>query len=750
MQRIPQRLRTAISKPEDIAMHCQTFCNTTLEAQIGTCREIVNEIKKIIKDRRESPSAKLQALKVSFRQIFHACMMAGNQQFLGYAVKKIMSRLSIMARQNGTAPLETRGAQLFGARDPGGQAASADFLRNLLSFIRIWSDNYGKSTSGYTEYFAVYNSLVQQGVTFPSTEYKSSLAASPDQIRKEKPKHAERPASMHARPSIQVDSGVNQEEIRQTISLLRDLTRSKGADKELMDELVVKLKGLKCLLETEIQVKASSGEINSDLERLFGLNDQAQKALDDYLNLKNEDILGDVEPSRPAMPQARQQHASEDIMNLRFDDSPPKKSSSASLPDKVEVAAVPPQLNSAKSWGSNPMMSGMPPGAINPAMFASMQAGMPQAGADWQTQFLTMQAMMMQQSMLQGGMPPSASFQTGQLAGFDPMAFQSQQGGSSESQSFALQASMQPRLGMPPPLVGLPALDQSAKDKAKLAALLKSEAELTQDNQEINSTIQALEAAHKQCGSSDLVQLAAEIKDADDSLSRLNSELELMKQRGKNATAKVMAMQKKARESIAEADDAKESLDACNDQILSLETKLAQIQSHDANRKSQLGTTLSQISRLEVEHRLITQEVVKLQAAIEETEQDYLKRRQQETASRATLDTGSSMPAQAAYVEYPAPPRPESTFDLPRTQPNIAPASILPTLVDVQEEKPASHNEDSLEIERQSIAFGVESHNLVDSISMTSSNESSEDLNSPVQMKHNVDEYDPFDLDNWK
>lgn len=104
-------------------------------ANLNTCKEVVNLIKKILKDKHTSPKSKLFALK-----IFHSCMLVCNTEFLNYSQKKIMSRLAGLASHKKQIVDDSRGDDIFGKESLASEdnkQASREFLFYLLNYIQI-------------------------------------------------------------------------------------------------------------------------------------------------------------------------------------------------------------------------------------------------------------------------------------------------------------------------------------------------------------------------------------------------------------------------------------------------------------------------------------------------------------------------------------------------------------------------------------------------------------------------------------
>lgn len=223
----------------------------------SSCKIIISTIKQIIKTRKQLPQIRLRALK-----LHHFCMMTNNVHYLNFAVKKILSRLEILAQHRRNLLSMGRGEDMFGAislRSEENKQASADFLVCLLSYIRIWASRFGRyGDSRNTPYLDVYLKLTAMGVTFPEQE---------------------------AQPRVQDLSSSDQESCRDSAELLTQLIADPEADPELLSQLVTTLKGFWPRIQQA------------------GLKDVVTLAISRYENWKNS-RMRDSLPA-PALPSPR-------------------------------------------------------------------------------------------------------------------------------------------------------------------------------------------------------------------------------------------------------------------------------------------------------------------------------------------------------------------------------------------------------------------------------------------------------------
>ena len=104
-------------------------CNAALSCSAP--KAIVDTVKSLIKDRKVDSPSKVIALK-----ILHLCTMdeGGNEEFIVYIEKKLLNRLTVLAKYKKDSNDIEKGATLFG-KGPN-LRASADFMKLLLLHIQ--------------------------------------------------------------------------------------------------------------------------------------------------------------------------------------------------------------------------------------------------------------------------------------------------------------------------------------------------------------------------------------------------------------------------------------------------------------------------------------------------------------------------------------------------------------------------------------------------------------------------------------
>jgi hypothetical protein len=158
---VTQAVKTAQTYAE-VLPHIKKIVRT---ADQNICRSVVSEIKKIIKDKKNTPVQKFMAL-----ELFQECMMLKNIQFVSYAQTKILERLSILAQKKSSELFrDSNKTQEF-------KDASDRFLSNLLTYMQIWAQAYGYSSNGNPTPYAILYSKLNEKVQF--------LAARPQAVHR--------------------------------------------------------------------------------------------------------------------------------------------------------------------------------------------------------------------------------------------------------------------------------------------------------------------------------------------------------------------------------------------------------------------------------------------------------------------------------------------------------------------------------------------------------------------------------------
>ena len=246
-------------------------------ADLATCKEVISWVKKIIKTKKEPPSARLMALKVPSNQLFHQCMLRGNINFLTFASKKVMSRFTILASYKKQLREANRGEDIFGAASTVSAQTrrdSAAFLQCLLTYIRIWSQRYGKMQDGSMSLFSqAYTKLTNAAVAFPPAEPPLAVVQN-------------RPVSGAPRGIVQPLTREELEERSNAAQLLNSLLDSSSPDVETMAEMNTELTTFLLRIERELNLKTGQAGMEDYVSQLFEMNDFLRQTLEKYERFK--------------------------------------------------------------------------------------------------------------------------------------------------------------------------------------------------------------------------------------------------------------------------------------------------------------------------------------------------------------------------------------------------------------------------------------------------------------------------------
>ena len=116
----------------------ETFCMEIINnEEYSSPKQIVDTVKSLIKDRKVDSPSKVLALK-----LLHLCLMdeGGSEEFMGYVEKKILNRLTVLAKYKKDSNDIEKGATLFG-KGPNTKA-SADFMKLLLLYLQQWATRF--------------------------------------------------------------------------------------------------------------------------------------------------------------------------------------------------------------------------------------------------------------------------------------------------------------------------------------------------------------------------------------------------------------------------------------------------------------------------------------------------------------------------------------------------------------------------------------------------------------------------------
>ena len=276
------------------------FINTIRSAPRTVCVDVISLIKREIKNKSCPPPVKLRALK-----LMHACMLTGNNEFLMFASRKVMQRFTIMGRYKRQSLDDNRGADLFGPQSTGStehMQASAEFLRCLLSYMKIWAQQFGQGPDGLPSVFLkAYRTLEREGVKFPDSEVKVRRSSQPAlSPRNESSSYLEDRSRPSKPPISSLISRKDSESIRTSATLLREMISAGSADKETIDSLAADLRKAVAALETRISTQAALPGAN--VEALLEANDTAREALDLYDQSKMRSSLSLPSRAKPQKP----------------------------------------------------------------------------------------------------------------------------------------------------------------------------------------------------------------------------------------------------------------------------------------------------------------------------------------------------------------------------------------------------------------------------------------------------------------
>ena len=322
------------------------FINTIRGAPLSVCKEVIALIKREIKSKGCPPSAKLRALK-----LLHACMLTGNNEFLLFASKKLMQRFTILGRYKRQSMDDNRGADMFGPQSTGStehMQASAEFLRTLLSSMKIWAQQFGQGPDGQpSPFLKAYKTLEREGVRFPEGEGKGRRSSQPAAVsspRGSLPFQEDR--VRRPRPG---ENKKELEAVRSSAALLKDMISTGQTDRETLEDLADTLRTQVTQLEVQISNQAALPQQEAEVQAMLDVNDSAREALEQYDRMKMRASIS--LPQRPKQP------------NSLLDFDAPKASdfrteASASLNPRNPFLSLRPSASAAPlEWQERPLPS---------------------------------------------------------------------------------------------------------------------------------------------------------------------------------------------------------------------------------------------------------------------------------------------------------------------------------------------------------------------------------------------------------
>lgn len=265
------QLAKSVHSYQEALPHLKSMVKTN---DMKVIKAIISQIKKLIKDRKCTPSQKILCL-----DLFHECLMLKIPNFLNFAQEKILERLSILAAK--------KPHDLFRDSQKSQQnlELSEEFLKNLLNYIQIWASNFGRGVGGQSTFYGtIYNQLKSNKVAFPPMSRRESFKSDPIRTEESKSKQstirqAERPA---ARPSsirnTQLDKTDNEtlDYLDNMLVIVEEL--EDPFDNETGKELIQSITDLKKNLD-DILNKALNRDDSILTEKVLKISERVQKAL---------------------------------------------------------------------------------------------------------------------------------------------------------------------------------------------------------------------------------------------------------------------------------------------------------------------------------------------------------------------------------------------------------------------------------------------------------------------------------------
>lgn len=203
---------------------------------------MVDTLKQVIEG-ETSTLSKCYALTV-----LHKAILTGHSVFLLSVCNRVLKALAILAIHKREDPSSERAKDLFGPNADSKHAVI--FHRNLLNFMKEWSEVHGFIEGNVSLFTQVLDRLEKRKVTFPNT--KSELYPDDQPI----------PASKPAKFSVLLNKG------KQLILYIGDVMQAQIEDKEIIAPFKKQIQEM----QSEVQ-KAINGSPEDELGSLIDLND---------------------------------------------------------------------------------------------------------------------------------------------------------------------------------------------------------------------------------------------------------------------------------------------------------------------------------------------------------------------------------------------------------------------------------------------------------------------------------------------
>ena len=222
----------------------------------NTCKQVITQIKKIIKDKKPTPVQKFLAL-----ELLQECMMLKNINFLNFAQTKILDRLVILAQKTPNDLFRDSNKSIENKQ------ASEQFITNLLSYIQLWAQNFGRDSNSEPSLYMINYNRLQGKVSFPIL--KSSTL--PPKQRNSVPARQE----TTRRTLNKQKSDLESIQYLENLLVIIEEIENPYID-ETGKELINNMTQLKPDLENIISA-AVAKEDAEEIEKLFSLSERVQK-----------------------------------------------------------------------------------------------------------------------------------------------------------------------------------------------------------------------------------------------------------------------------------------------------------------------------------------------------------------------------------------------------------------------------------------------------------------------------------------
>jgi hypothetical protein len=277
--------------------------------EMKVVKEVISQIKKLIKDRRVSPQQKVFLL-----DLFHECIMQKIPAFLNYAQEKILERLSILASKKSLEVFRDSNKSSENLKN------SELFIQKLLTYIQIWAQNFGKGAGGQPTFYGTIYSQLRVKVSFPPIQSRPSFHSEPTRPVETARKQQSRPVE----PSQKVSTPRPEKTDKETLDYLENLLviieeMENPQDSETGRELIANVSALKGGLD-EVLNRVLNKDDQIGITRTLDISERINRVTD---NKKSRASLFSTMPVKTeARPQPKFEHdlkKSESFSNVKLE-----------------------------------------------------------------------------------------------------------------------------------------------------------------------------------------------------------------------------------------------------------------------------------------------------------------------------------------------------------------------------------------------------------------------------------------------